>query len=141
MLSAKTKHAINQSAVRTFSRTSKIAIKWQAQQDSRERDSFDLMTDDGQFQVNEQVALTRLVHLVPGQLKQPHVLMGNRIEGATGQQKQRNTTSHFKASQHRFQELTYDNYRNGDRLEPWLDSLVPIWHKLLSNWQAAIHLK
>lgn len=97
MLSAQTKHAI-QNAVRTFSRTSKIAIK--AQQDSGKKDSFDLMTDDGHFQVNEQVALTRLVHLVPGQLKQAHVLMGNGVEGATGQQKQRNTTSHFKVSQH-----------------------------------------
>jgi len=40
--------------------------------------------------------------MVSGQLKQTHVLVGNRVEGATGQQHQRNTASHFSVSHHIF---------------------------------------
>lgn len=41
----------------------------QDQRDSGKEASFGLITDDGQFQVNEQVEPTRLVHVVSGQLK------------------------------------------------------------------------
>lgn len=49
--------------------TRKITLKRQAQRGSGKVDRFGLITDDGQFQVNEQVAQTRLVHVVSGQLK------------------------------------------------------------------------
>lgn len=41
----------------------------------------------------EKLELTCAVHVVSGQLKQPHVLVGDGIKGAAGQQNKRDTAA------------------------------------------------
>ena len=72
-------------------------------------------------------ALTCAVHVVSGQLEQPHVLVGDGIKGAAGKQNKRNAAGDHAGllllhhRQRIFEEITGESYEHGG------SCVIPLW--------------